>query len=147
MVIEAEYCPHCEQKIKKLNPHSMCKQKVNTLAEVAMLNISGVEWVKIQRDHRRIPVDDRHRTLQQDEVYAMRLRWFGLLDSRGNRSGEVKVNELGFQFLAGKLSIPATIHCRDGEVVKVSDDRVYISDVNKVVYDKTYWDNYWREQT
>ena len=39
-------CPHCEQKIRKLNPHRMCKSKIALLNYIAQQE----DWVKIKKE-------------------------------------------------------------------------------------------------
>lgn len=136
------YCETCGQKIRKLNPHSMDKRKVWLLERIARLNASGIEWIKVQRDGNLIPREDRNKTIQCDDVHAMRLKWFGLCETKAFRSGEYKATPKGIRFLKGKESVPSKIWCREGEVVEVEEHRVHVHEIRGVIYDKTYWDSY-----
>ena len=128
---------------KKLNPHRMDKQKWRVLDDIAKLNLRGHEWVKVG-EGRRLFVDGRHvaNTSYCAAVHCRRLKWFGLLESKGHRTGESKVTELGYDFLAGRASVPATIWCRDGRVWERTKGQVVVTDIKGVILDKEYWDCY-----
>lgn len=139
-------CESCGQRIRKLNPHSMDKNKVEVLRDIAKINAKGHEWVKVQRDPRLITRDDWDFTIQVDCVHVLRLYWFGLLDRKEHRDGLYKITWLGKQFLCGYASVPEKIYCRDGQVVDQTQKQVSINMVRGVVYDKAYWDSYWFQQ-
>lgn len=140
-------CTVCDQKIRKLNPHSMDRTKVDLLMTIARMNANGIEWVKIQQDSSLIPAAERHRTLQRDAVHASRLTWFGLLVRMEDRSGEFRVSQSGVDFLLGKSTVPERIWCQGGRVIRKSDNEVTVHQIKDVVYDKAYWDQYPRVQT
>jgi len=139
-------CTMCGQRIRKLNPHRMDAAKVKLLREIARRNAKGFCWIKVQRDGTLISFEERPYTIQCDDVHALRLSWFGLVEKKGRRLGEYRVNEAGKAFLEGKKSVPAKIWCRDGKVFEESTDKVYIQDVKNVILDKEYWDSYTDEQ-
>lgn len=138
-------CPACGQKIRKLNPHYMDRTKANLLMQVARLNLEH-EWVKVQRDGRLIPFEERSWSIQCDDVHALRLTWFGLLERKEFRSGLYKVTSAGIAFLRGWISIPAHIYCKDGIVIERSKDLMSVDQVRGIILDKPYWDNYAMEQ-
>lgn len=139
-------CDYCGQKIRKDNPHHMDFAKVKVLDQIARLNRAGEPWIKLQRDGNLIADDAKGRTIQCDDVHGLRLKWFGLVDSKGHRTGEYRCNGNGYLFLAGRLPVPVTIWCKDGEVVRKSLEMAYVQNVKDVILDKAYWDGYWREQ-
>ncbi len=139
-------CNGCGQKIRKLNPHSMDKSKIAILEKIAKINQAGHEWVKIQQDHSLIRPGEQKFTIQTDAVHPLRLYWFGLLDRARRRSGQYRINQRGLAFLCGKLSVPEKILCRDSEVVERDKNEVFIGDVKDVVFDRAYWDGYWKRQ-
>lgn len=143
---EAKYCDCCGQKIRKLNPHTMDKSKVKLLLRIFYLNETGIEWVKIQQDTSLIKKSEEERTIQCDAVHASRLKWFGLLDLKGKRSGEYKINEYGINFLQGKLSVPKRIWCSKGAVIERDSEKVFIGKVKGIALNKNYWDDYYLEQ-
>ena len=124
-------CEHCGQRIRKLNPHRMDRKKVQMLEYIAKQE----GWVTIKAG--RTPGFNG-----EDQVFAMRLEWFGLVEHGEKRSGLYKVTEKGVAFLRGRVSVPATIYCKEGRVVETSDEQVFVSDVRHVVLDREYWDNY-----
>lgn len=134
-------CPACGQRIRKLNPHHIDKAKVDLLDRIAKLNARH-PWVKVQRDGRLIPVEERDFSIQCDDVHALRLTWFELLERKERRSGLYRVTPQGYRFLQGKWKVPAVIMCRDGVVVEASIEEVSVDDVSGVVLDKHYWDTY-----
>lgn len=137
-------CEACGQKIRKLNPHTMDSQKIRVLQDIAKLNLKGYEWVLVKEGEAlETEKDDlKVRTAYRARAHASRLVWFGLLDSKGYRSGAYKVNKSGLEFLVGRLSVPKTVYCREGKVVEQSKEQVTVQQVKKVVLDKPYWDNY-----
>lgn len=139
-------CPTCGQKLKHLNPHSMDRSKVEVLEAIALLNTSGTEWVKVQRDGTLIKPEARATTIQRDDVHALRLVWFGLLRSKGKRTGMYQTTQEGFSFLAGRRPVPRQIFCKDGKVESQSRGRVFIHQVRGVVFNKAYWESYWQFQ-
>lgn len=133
-------CPHCGQTIKKLNRHRMDFAKWVMLRKIVDIAGPGREWVKVQRDGALIR-DDEH-TIQGDDVHALRLFWFGLVERMARRSGMYRPTEHGRLFLAGLASVPASILCRGGVVERTSGERVRVGDIKGVVLDKAYWDRY-----
>lgn len=128
-------CECCGQRIRKLNPHKMDKQKCKMLALLGRL--SG--WVEVKAGRFSEFNGD-------DQVHAMRLEWFGLTEHGAPRSGQYRITAEGLRFLRGEWSVPKVIWCRDGVVVKEDVDRVFIGAVRNFVLDKDYWDNYSNEQ-
>lgn len=120
----------------------MDSTKVWLLYAIARLNALGIAWIKVQRDGGLIADADKARTIQCDDVHALRLTWFGLLETKEKRSGEYRIISAGMEFLEGKLPVPKTIWCKDGLVVKQTIETVFISEVKNVVLDKSYWDSY-----
>lgn len=139
-------CPTCGQRLRRLNPHSMDRSKVEVLEGIATLNTAGVEWVKVQRDGHLIRPEDRATTIQRDDVHALRLVWFGLLRRKAKRTGMYRATLDGLGFLAGECSVPKQIMCRDGNVEMESRGRVFIHQVRGVVFDKAYWASYYQLQ-
>lgn len=139
---ETGTCPCCGQKIGKLNPHRMDASKVRLLEKIARINRDGHAWVKLQRDGSLIKDRDRNRTVQVDDVHGLRLKWFGLVDCRGRRTGEYCINENGRLFLAGRLAVPSRIFCRGGKVIEIAPDKVTIDQVRNVFLNKAFWDDY-----
>ncbi|MFB3077032.1 MAG: hypothetical protein ACE1Y4_03405 [Lysobacterales bacterium] len=140
------WCPHCRQHIKPLNPHRMDRRKVEVLQEIARINARGHKWVKIQQDGSLIPLGDLEFTIQTDAVHPLRLKWFGLVQTKAPRTALYRVTRLGFQFLAGRLSVPSVILCRNGFVILQRRERVWINQIKNVVLNREYWSGYWREQ-
>lgn len=139
-------CPHCRQQLKPLNPHRMDRRKVEILDKIARINARGHEWAKVQRDGALIAPEDLDFTIQSDDVHALRLKWFGLIQTKALRTGLYRVTQYGVGFLAGRASVPKVILCRDGEVVLRERERVWINQVKDVVLDRAYWADYWRRQ-
>ena len=134
-------CSACGQRIRKLNPHRMDRAKVELLERIAKLN-DRHGWVKVQRDGRLIPEAERTFSIQCDDVHALRLTWFGLLERKEMRSGLYRVTPCRYQFLQGRWKVPALIMCRDGVVVEASVEEVAVHEVKDVILDKRYWDTY-----
>ena len=142
-----EHCESCGQAIKKLNPHRMDRQKVRVLEDVAKLNGQGYKWVLVREgDALQIPDGPKVRTAYLARSHANRLCWFGLMDNRAPRTGAYRVNKSGYNFLRGNLMVPERIWCRDGAVVERSEKLVTVRQVEGVVLDKAYWDDYWQKQ-
>jgi len=127
------YCSCCGQKIRRLNPHRMCRSKVALLEYIAKQG----GWVKITNVH-RVQVGDA-------AVLALRLEWFGLVEHGPLRSGLYKATEKGINFLRGLHQVPRIIWCRDGKVIEQDSILQSVHSVKKVVLDKDYWDNYPKE--
>ena len=139
-------CECCNQKIRKLNPHRMDKHKVETLEMMGKAYIQGDGWIQAQAGSGMKVGNAMLRAPYRVQAHVSRLCWFGLAEHGGHRSGKYRITVDGFSFLHGVLSVPAIIHCRDGVVYSRSSSRVYIKDVNNVILDKQYWDDYWKLQ-
>ena len=133
-----EICQCCGQKIRKLNPHRMCKQKVSLLQILHQAN----DWVLVQEGYGVEIQGNMLRAPYRARAHASRLVWFGLVEHGPVRSGKYRITLEGHKFLAGLHTVPAVIYCKDGEVVESSDKKVGIREVKGVVLDKEYWDNY-----
>jgi len=129
-------CPCCHQRIRKLNPHRMCSQKVALLEQLAKVGT----WVKISTgQHRQVAGDAA--------VLVLRLVWFGLVEhDENNRSGMYRVTQNGLAFLQNNHTVPRVVWCRDGKVVDQDSEMIGINSVKNVVLDKAYWDSYWMLQ-
>lgn len=139
------HCPACGQKIRKLNPHRMDKQKLRVLEDIARHTKSG-DWVEITEDSTITTADGSRHTVKQVRVHAQRLKYFGLLDYKGRRTARYRINGTGIGFLSGRISVPAIIYCREGKVEERTLDRIFVGSVPGIVLDKVYWDRYYREQ-
>jgi len=140
-------CHCCLQRIRKLNPHRMDKQKFKVLAAMVRLHQAGNKWIKVEHGRGLIGSsvvvrDDGGNKLGHIERHVGRLKWFGLVISKGNRTGEYRVSSYGYSFLKGEDSVPNIIYCRDGEVIAESDEHVMVSEIKGVVLGKSYWDHY-----
>lgn len=135
-------CAHCGQRVRKLNPHHMDRQKVRMLELLAMARLAGADWVRVEAG-REIEVGGRMvKAPYCAQLHAMRLLWFGLVDHGERRSGEYRINKAGADFITGNAHVPAVIYCRDGVVVKRSEKLVTVRDARGVVLDEEYWANY-----
>lgn len=128
------YCECCGQKIRKLNPHRMCKSKVALLEYIAKQN----NWVRITNVH-RVSIGDA-------AVLALRLEWFGLVEHGPLRSGLYRATPKGIAFLKGTHLVPKVIWCRDSKVIEKDSVLVSVNSIKNVVLDKEYWDNYYLMQ-
>jgi len=124
-------CPHCEQKIRKLNPHRMCRSKIALLNYIAQQE----DWVKISTGSPRQVAGDA-------AVLAIRLEWFGLVEHGPRRSGLYRATLNGINFLKGTHAVPKVIWCRDGRVIDRDTMLVTIGSVKHVVLDNAYWSAY-----
>lgn len=135
-------CECCGQRIRKLNPHVMCKQKVRLLEVLAKAYIAGDEWVKCLHGS-AVRIDgELSRAPYRAEAHASRLAWFGLAEHGEVRSGLYRITPFGFDFLLGRALVPLRIWCRDGVVVERDPRMVGIASVRGVILDKAYWDSY-----
>lgn len=136
-------CDSCHQRIRKRNPHHMCVQKWRVLDAMAGIHQKGNAWVKVE-EGRELSFGEEGFALVAYRAgqHVARLKWFGLVDHKGRRTAMYRVNRQGFLFLAGKLSVPETIWCRDGAVEDCSTERTFVSEVKGVTLDKAYWDRY-----
>lgn len=140
-------CESCGQKIRKLNPHNMDRQKVRVLEDIAKLNIQGHNWVLVKEgDSLETAGGRKVKTAYRARAHASRLCWFALMDHHGPRTGGYRVNERGFRFLRGDLSVPEKIWCRDGIVIERSERQVTVNEVEGVVLDRAHWDAYGKRQ-
>ena len=134
-----ECCPTCGRAKARQYTHRMDVSKVRVLRLIAERNRRGVEWVHVHRDGSLI--SDPAREIQ-DDVHAMRLMWFGLVERKGHRTGLYRVTELGWRYLAGDASVPERIVCQGGNVLEKSPTTTGIRDAIGTVLDKAYWDAY-----
>lgn len=136
-------CLCCGQKIRKLNPHIMCKQKVQMLEILGKAN----DWVKVHEGSSSMTGEGVIRAPYRARAHVSRLVWFGLAEhNEKKRSGLYRITPEGFAFLRGEHAVPDRIWCKDGDVIERGSVMVTIGSVKGVVLDKEYWDNYWREQ-
>ncbi len=135
-------CGECGQKIRKLNPHRICKAKLAVLRVLADCHRAGHVWVRVEAGRKVKVGGDVFEVPYRAAEHAMRLVWFGLARHHGPRTGEYRITPEGREFLAGTLAVPRVIYCRDGRVRERSGDLVTVRDVRGVVLDKAYWDNY-----
>jgi len=136
------HCVCCGQRIRKLNPHRMCKQKVAVLELLGKASVAGMDWVKVLEGSSIMIGGDRIHAPYRARAHASRLEWFGLAEHGETRSGLYRITKAGFAFLLGEHTVPATIYCKDGLVVERDTKMVGLNDVCNVVLDKAYWDNY-----
>ena len=123
------------RKVRKLNPHRMCRKKVALLEFIAKQH----DWVKISTGTQKQLTGDA-------AVLALRLEWFGLVEHGPIRSGLYRATPNGIAFLKGKHSVPKVIWCRDAKVIESDSTLISIASVKNVVLDKEYWDNYYMLQ-
>jgi hypothetical protein len=131
-------CACCGQKVRKLNPHSMDKQKVR------MLEILGKNggWMKLTEGATAIGRHGITVTPYRARAHASRLVWFGLAEHSGRRTGLYRITPDGYSFLIGAHAVPNIIYCKDGLVVERGTSAVSINDIKGVILDTAYWDNY-----
>ena len=143
-------CGICQQKIRKLNPHSMDAHKVVTLSHFARLAEAGWTWIRphtISNTGHGV-LSPRNCALEYSSIanvreHAQRLHWFGLLKLRRSRNaGGYAINAKGKAFLAGEHKVPKTIFCISGIVVDRTPDEVCVDDVRSIYRDAEYWDTY-----
>lgn len=139
-------CPCCKQRIRPLNAHRMDKQKWEVLVALAEFAAEGHEWVKVGHGKTLSAGAKSVSTSYRAEAHVGRLKWFGLVDHKGHRTGLYKISDDGRAFLAGRLRVPEVIFCRDGEVEERSSELVSVGQVKGVVLDKAYWDTYAEEK-
>lgn len=133
-----ERCEHCGQYLPKEYPHRLDLGKFLALRGLADAHIAGHEWVKIRRDG--APRD----ASEVDGLHVLRLTWFKLAESKGKRTGLYKLTDLGWQFLAGRVRVPAWLVETHGVVRSFSSETVSVSEIKNVILDKEYWDRYAR---
>ena len=138
LLIDGGVCACCGQKIRKLNPHRMCKQKVELLK---ILHKAG-DWVFVQEGYGAEVNGKMERAPYRARAHASRLVWFGLAEHGSIRSGLYRITDAGVNFLRGVHAVPAVIWCKDGKVVDTDTRMVTIHSIKDVVLDKEYWDNY-----
>ena len=141
-------CECCGQRIRKLNPHHIDRQKLHVLLDLWKARQDGGDcWCKMYEGEYMevlLPsgVISKRRTAYLARTHAMRLAWFGLTEWRGPRTGEWRISPVGLTFLQGQTDMPRTLWCRDGAVVKVSEERCTIREAYQLLLDKEYWDRY-----
>lgn len=139
-------CPCCKQRVRKLNPHRMDKSKLRLLMLLEQIRRAGADWVKVgEGNWLAYQVGDSKGGLQapyRAGQHASRLKWYGLVEHRGPRTGMYRITEQGVGFLAGVVSVPEVIYCRDGEVVERSLATVTVGEIKDVELTREYWDTY-----
>ena len=135
---QLHYCSHCNQKVRKMNPHRMCKNKVAMLEFLAKAN----DWVFVEAGRGAVVDGQFIRVPYRAQAHCSVLAWFGLAEHGERRSGLYRITEKGVDFLQGNHLVPKTIWSRDGHVVDRDTRMVGINSVKDVVLDKEYWDNY-----
>ena len=118
--------------------------KVQVLQAIRYLNDRGAEWVSVRRD-----ADKPKDIFEPKGAYALRLRWFGLVDAEhpdAHKNHGYRINSYGRAFLAGAEPVPEVIWARQGEIVAVADARVYVHQCSPVRFGIDYWDTYWTRQ-
>ena len=132
-------CPTCKQKIRKMNPLTICKRKVEMLVMLAKAN----DWVYVQAGHGAAVNGEKARAPYRAQSLCSVLVWFELVDhNEERRSGIYRINENGLNFLKGIHLVPKKIWSFEGRIVDRDTTMVSISSVKRLVLDKTYWDNY-----
>jgi hypothetical protein len=138
-----DMCEACGQKIRKLNPHRMCRHKAWMLVLLDRARRAGKPWVKVSEGDFIEVGGHRHKAPYCARAHAMRLTWFGLAETtEERRTGEYRITHAGSLFLQGRATVPKVIYCQDGEVVRESEERVGLDDIKNVVLTKAYWDQY-----
>lgn len=132
---------HCTNA---LNPHRICKRKVQVLIELARLLALGDPWVRVEEGHTLVGTisNERRTVAYRARAHASRLGWFGLAEHREFRTPEWRISKNGLLFLKGELAVPAKILCTDGVVLYESVELASIHSVRGVDLDKAYWDGY-----
>ena len=139
-----QICTQCNQKIRKLNPHRMCKNKV---AMLEMLAKAG-DWVFVQAGHGAVVNGRVARAPYRAQAHCSVLVWFGLAEhSQERRSGLYRITDNGYKFLSNEHMVPQIIWCKDSIVVAEDSTLVGIDSIKNVVLDKEYWDHYHMEQS
>ena len=132
-------CSACGQKIRKLNPHRMCAQKVRMLEILAKAG----DWVFVEHGRGAAPAGSALQIAPyRAEAHASRLSWFGLAEHGPVRSGLYRATPKGIAFMLGNAVVPKVIWCKDGQVVEEDSEMVSIASIKNVVLDKDYWDRY-----
>ena len=137
-----EHCPACKQKIRKLNPHRMCKNKV---AMLEMLGKAG-DWVFVEAGRGAVIQGQVSRAPYRAQAHCSVLVWFGLAEHGERRSGMYRISGNGIKFLCGEYQVPKVIWSREGSIVERDTTMVSIGSVKDLVLDKDYWDNYYQYQ-
>lgn len=132
------HCPHCKQKIRKMNPHRMCKNKVRMLEFLAKAN----DWVFVEAGRGAVVEGQVTKAPYRAQAHCSVLTWFGLAEHGERRSGMYRITDAGVNFLLNQHLVPKVIWSRDGKVVERDTMLVGIESVRGVVLDKEYWDNY-----
>lgn len=116
-------CPVCGRKT------SDYKHKINKvlIAALAKLNAVGGRATLQQLDL----TNTRFSNFQK-------LRYFGLIYPT-NKKGEWQITELGIQFLQGRKTIPDFVITRNANLVRKSEEQVFITDVEECVMYKIEW--------
>ena len=137
-----ERCPTCHQPWPKPWAHRMDLSKVNLLIDIARCRAREPGWVKVQVDPKTKHNTKGVRVILSDHVHALRLKWFGLIETSEKRSGLYRVLPKGLDFLAGRVSVPERIYVRDAKVVSEDRTQKFVNDVRGVALDCAYWDRY-----
>jgi len=127
-----------------LNPHRMCRRKVEVLIDLANFLYEGDSWVRVEHGRTLIGADTSksRSTAYRAGEHVSRARWLGLAEHRGDRTAQWRISVDGLRFLRGVLQVPAKILCTAGVVVYQSIELVTVGDVNGLDLDKDYWDGY-----
>ena len=133
-----EHCPQCKQKIRKMNPHHMCKNKVAMLEFLGRAN----DWVFVEAGRGAVVNGQSSRAPYRAQAHCSVLVWFGLAEHGERRSGMYSITDNGVKFLKGEHTVPKIIWSREGAIVDRDTTMVAIGSVKNVVLDKEYWDNY-----
>ncbi len=142
-------CLDCGQTVGKLNPHVMCSAKVYVLRHIMTLNDAGYPLIRPDEGGEGFLYTEaeRHPTVDDCRVHTQRLNYFGLVShTPGRRTGGYGISQLGRDFLASRVTVPAKIWCRQGYVVLETVEQVNVRQVRHVQLDAAYWDSYYAEQ-
>ena len=92
---EVQHCNHCKQKIRKMNPHRMCKNKVAMLEFLAKAG----DWVFVEAGHGAVVDGQTTKAPYRAQAHCSVLTWFGLAENKERRSGMYRITDAGIGFL------------------------------------------------
>lgn len=133
-------CPCCGRRKARVYTHRLDYSKCKVLERIAQVHARDVEWVKVQRDGNLMK--DPLSEVQADDVHALRLTWFGLLERKARRTGLYRLTPLGWKFLSGEGTAPDWITAQDGTVIQISRTLVKAAEIKGLILDRPYWDRY-----